>query len=88
VHRALSFSTFNPASACPTEGFCISEAREAVQPLRSRHALSGAARTHTGTTRRVTAPARCKVLCHVLVVLIYEMHELGIDPLFSTEEAS
>ena len=24
----------------------------------------------------------CKVLCHNLVVLIHEMHELGIDPVF------
>jgi transposase len=24
----------------------------------------------------------CKVLCHKLVVLIHEMHELGIDPVF------
>jgi transposase len=26
--------------------------------------------------------ALCKVLCHNLVVLIHEMHELGIDPVF------
>ena len=25
-----------------------------------------------------------KVLCHNLVVLIHEMYELGIDPVFST----
>jgi hypothetical protein len=24
----------------------------------------------------------CKILCHNLVVLIHEMHELGIDPVF------
>jgi hypothetical protein len=24
----------------------------------------------------------CKFLCHNLVVLIHEMHELGIDPVF------
>jgi len=24
----------------------------------------------------------CKTLCHNLVVLIHEMHELGIDPVF------
>jgi hypothetical protein len=24
----------------------------------------------------------CKILCHNLVVLIREMHELGIDPVF------
>jgi transposase len=24
----------------------------------------------------------CKILCHNLVVLIHEMHELGIDPIF------
>lgn len=24
----------------------------------------------------------CKILCHNLVVLIHEMHELGIDPTF------
>ena len=27
----------------------------------------------------------CKVLCHTLVVLIHEMYELGIDPVFSTD---
>src|SRR5438034_4664885 len=27
--------------------------------------------------------ALCKILCHNLVVLIHEMFELGIDPLFS-----
>lgn len=27
----------------------------------------------------------CKVLCHNLVVLIHEMHELGIDPVFWSE---
>jgi transposase len=26
--------------------------------------------------------ALCKVLCHNLVVLIHEMHELGIEPIF------
>ncbi len=26
--------------------------------------------------------ALCKVLCHNLVVLIHEMYELGIDPVF------
>jgi hypothetical protein len=24
----------------------------------------------------------CKVLCHNLAVLIHEIHELGIDPIF------
>lgn len=28
----------------------------------------------------------CKVLCHNLVVLIHEMYELGIDPVFLTEQ--
>jgi transposase len=27
----------------------------------------------------------CKILCHNLVVLIHEMHELGIDPVFLTQ---
>src|SRR5205807_5703939 len=27
----------------------------------------------------------CKVLCHNIVVLIHEMHELGIDPVFWAE---
>ena len=26
--------------------------------------------------------ALCKILCHNLVVLIHEIHELGIDPMF------
>jgi len=26
--------------------------------------------------------ALCKILCHNLVVLIHEMFELGIDPIF------
>jgi hypothetical protein len=30
----------------------------------------------------------CKVLCHNLVVLIHEMYELGIDPVFWSEAAS
>jgi transposase len=30
----------------------------------------------------------CKVLCHNLVVLIHEMYELGIDPVFWTGEAA
>jgi transposase len=29
----------------------------------------------------------CKVLCHNLVVLIYEMCELGIDPVYSGQLA-
>jgi transposase len=29
----------------------------------------------------------CKVLCHNLVVLIHEMYELGIDPVFWDKEA-
>ena len=29
----------------------------------------------------------CKVLCHNLVVLIREMHELGIEPVFWSESA-
>ena len=29
--------------------------------------------------------ALCKVLCHNLVVLIHEMHELGIEPAFWAE---
>jgi transposase len=28
----------------------------------------------------------CKVLCHNLVVLIHETHELGIDPIFWSEK--
>jgi hypothetical protein len=28
----------------------------------------------------------CKILCHNLVVLIHEMHELGIDPEFWDEK--
>lgn len=28
--------------------------------------------------------ALCKILCHNLVVLIHEMHELGIDPIFGS----
>jgi transposase len=32
--------------------------------------------------------ALCKVLCHNLVVLIHEMHELGIDPVFSVAESA
>ena len=30
----------------------------------------------------------CKVLCHNLVVLIHEMHELGIDPMFWSDNAA
>jgi hypothetical protein len=30
----------------------------------------------------------CKILCHNLVVLIHEMCELGIDPVFWCNEAS
>ena len=30
----------------------------------------------------------CKVLCHNLVVLIHETHELGIDPIFWSEKAA
>jgi transposase len=30
----------------------------------------------------------CKVLCHNLVVLIHEMQELGIDPVFWSERAA
>jgi hypothetical protein len=29
----------------------------------------------------------CKILCHNLVVLIHEMHELGIEPVFGIKEA-
>jgi hypothetical protein len=30
----------------------------------------------------------CKVLCHNLVVLIHEMYELGIDPVFCNQKIS
>jgi len=30
----------------------------------------------------------CKVLCHNIVVLIHEMHELGIEPTFWAESFS
>jgi transposase len=30
----------------------------------------------------------CKVLCHNLVVLIHEMYELGIDPVFWSNQTS
>jgi hypothetical protein len=30
--------------------------------------------------------ALCKILCHNLVVLIHEMHELGIEPMFRSQE--
>jgi hypothetical protein len=29
--------------------------------------------------------ALCKILCHNLVVLIHEMYELGIEPIFWTD---
>lgn len=32
--------------------------------------------------------ALCKVLCHNLVVLIHEMYELGIDPVFTRSSAA
>lgn len=30
----------------------------------------------------------CKILCHNLVVLIHETHELGIDPVFWSENVA
>jgi hypothetical protein len=30
----------------------------------------------------------CKFLCHNIVVLIHEMHELGIDPAFASTHGS
>jgi transposase len=30
----------------------------------------------------------CKILCHNLVVLIHEMHELGIDPMFARTDGA
>jgi transposase len=41
-----------------------------------------AVRSKTDTA--MTNEALCKVLCHNLVVLIHEMHELGIEPQFSS----
>lgn len=38
------------------------------------------------TDRAMMNEALCKLLCHNLVVLIHEMHELGIDPTFSTTQ--
>jgi hypothetical protein len=34
------------------------------------------------TDTAMTNEALCKVLCHNLTVLIHEMYELGIDPVF------
>ncbi len=34
------------------------------------------------TDTAMTNEALCKILCHNIVVLIHEMHELGIDPVF------
>ncbi len=45
------------------------------------HALGS--RTETAQVNETLA----KVLCHNLVVLIHEMYELGIDPIFWTEPA-
>ena len=36
----------------------------------------------------MTNETLCKILCHNLVVLIHEMHELGIDPVFWAEKAA
>jgi transposase len=36
----------------------------------------------------MTNEALCKILCHNLVVLIHEMHELGIDPVFWSDKAA
>ena len=36
----------------------------------------------------MTNEALCKVLCHNIVVLIHEMFELGIDPLFLHDSGS
>ena len=36
------------------------------------------------TDVEIANEALCKVLCHNLVVLIHEMFELGIDPVFMT----
>jgi transposase len=35
----------------------------------------------------MTNEVLCKILCHNLVVLIHEMHELGIDPVFQKRQA-
>ncbi len=36
------------------------------------------------TDTAMTNETLCKVLCHNLVVLIHEMHELGIEPVFNS----
>lgn len=40
------------------------------------------------TDTAMTNEALCKILCHNLVVLIHEMHELGIDPVFWTSASA
>jgi hypothetical protein len=41
-------------------------------------------KTDTGQVNETLA----KVLCHSLVVLIHEMHELGIDPVFWRDDVT
>lgn len=42
--------------------------------------FGGSLRSKTDTA--LVNESLCKVLCHNLVVLIHEMHELGIEPVF------
>jgi len=46
--------------------------------------FGGSVRSETDTA--VVNGTLCKILCHNLVVLIHEMHELGIDPVFQSAQ--
>ena len=37
------------------------------------------------TDRALINEALCKILCHNIVVLVHEIHELGIEPIFGAE---
>jgi hypothetical protein len=41
---------------------------------------------HSKTDTAMVTEVLCKVLCHNLVVLIHEMYELGINPVFWVEK--
>ena len=70
----------------PIESARVSEHGERCTATFNSEKLSFCLRSKTDVA--MINETLCKILCHNLVVLIHETHELGIDPVLGSEKAA
>lgn len=73
------------AKALTTQEFASTSGRARARKY-GKHQLRAVCEARTDVA--MTKKALCKVLCHNLVILIHEIHELGIEPVFQSQRVA